>query len=72
MLIKKYLRKSQRDAGDYEIDVGCRRDQVFGDSFQQLKDIQLQSWKQKFTIEFHDEEGVDEGGLTKEWFQLIS
>jgi len=72
VLIKKHLRKSQRDAGDHEIDVGCRRDQVFGDSFQQLKDIQLRSWKQKFTIEFHDEEGVDEGGLTKEWFQLIS
>ena len=33
VLIKKHLRKSQRDAGDYEIDVGCRRDQVFGDSF---------------------------------------
>jgi len=23
-------------------------------------------------VEFHDEEGVDEGGLTKEWFELIS
>lgn len=23
-------------------------------------------------MEFHDEEGVDEGGLLKEWFELIS
>lgn len=71
VLIKKTLRKNQPD-GEYEIDIGVRRGQVFGDSFEQLKDISLASWKQKFTIEFHDEEGVDEGGLTKEWFQLIS
>ena len=32
----------------------------------------MQSWLHKFTVEFHDEEGVDEGGLTKEWFELIS
>jgi len=49
-----------------------RRDQVFDDSYEQLKDISLESWKTNFTIEFHDEEGVDEGGLTKEWFELIS
>lgn len=32
----------------------------------------MNHWRQKFSIEFHDEEGVDEGGLTKEWFELIS
>ena len=71
VLIKKTLRRNQPD-GEYEIDIGVRRNQVFGDSFEQLKDISLASWKQKFTIELHDEEGVDEGGLTKEWYQLIS
>ena len=70
--IKKHIRKISRDNGEYEIDIGVRRNQVFGDSFEQLKDIQLESWLQKFTVEFHDEEGVDEGGLTKEWFELIS
>jgi len=49
-----------------------RRNQVFGDSYAQLKDINTNSWKQKFTVEFHDEEGVDEGGLSKEWFELVS
>lgn len=37
-----------------------------------MKDISLGSWRQRFTVEFHDEEGVDEGGLTREWFQLVS
>jgi E3 ubiquitin-protein ligase HUWE1 len=49
-----------------------RRDQVFSDSYEQLKDVSLGSWRQRFTVEFHDEEGVDEGGLTREWFQLVS
>lgn len=72
-LIKKHLKKQNRDNDQfYEIDIQVRRNQVFGDSFEQLKDIQVESWKQKFSIEFHDEEGVDEGGLTKEWFQLVS
>jgi E3 ubiquitin-protein ligase HUWE1 len=72
-LIKKHLKKQNRDNDQfYEIDIQVRRNQVFGDSFEQLKDIVVESWKQKFSIEFHDEEGVDEGGLTKEWFQLVS
>ena len=52
--------------------MGVRRNKVFDDSFEQLKDIPIKSWLNKFTIEFHEEEGVDEGGLTKEWFELIS
>lgn len=72
LCIKKHLRKSSREHGEYEIDIQIRRNQVFADSFEQLKDIQLESWRQKFTVEFHDEEGVDEGGLLKEWFELIS
>lgn len=70
--IKKHIKRQLRDNGEFEIDIQVRRNQVFGDSFAQLKDINLDSWKQKFSIEFHDEEGVDEGGLTKEWFELIS
>lgn len=69
--IKKQLKKQGRDE-EYEIEVQVRRGQVFSDSFEQLKGVEIDSWKQKFSIEFHDEEGVDEGGLTKEWFQLVS
>jgi hypothetical protein len=42
--IKKHIKKSSRDNGDYEIDIGVRRNSVFGDSFEQLKDIQMESW----------------------------
>jgi len=29
-------------------------------------------WKGKMGVEFTEEQGVDEGGLTREWFILIS
>jgi len=29
-------------------------------------------WKGQMGIEFTDEQGIDEGGLTREWFILIS
>jgi len=45
-LIKKHLKKQNRDNDQfYEIDIQVRRNQVFGDSFEQLKDIQVESWK---------------------------
>mmetsp|Transcript_18663 Transcript_18663/g.31920 ORF Transcript_18663/g.31920 Transcript_18663/m.31920 type:complete len:206 (+) Transcript_18663:16-633(+) len=70
--IKRHARKVIKQSDDYEIDIGVRRDTVFGDSFEQLKDLTPAQWLQKFSVEFHGEEGVDEGGLTKEWFQLVS
>jgi len=70
--VKKFIKKNLKDQGDFEIDLQVRRNHVFGDSFETLKHIQLDSWKQKFSIEFHDEEGVDEGGLSKEWYELLS
>lgn len=70
--IKKHAKKITRGSDEYEIDLGIRRDQVFADSFEQLKDMETAQWLEKFSVEFHGEEGVDEGGLTKEWFELIS
>lgn len=67
-LVKRHLKKSAREDQDFEVDLQVRRDQVFSDSFEQLKDVGVGSWKQRFVVEFHDEEGVDEGGLTREWF----
>ena len=29
-------------------------------------------WKKNLRISFEDEAGIDEGGLTKEWFSLLS
>jgi E3 ubiquitin-protein ligase HUWE1 len=32
----------------------------------------LNAWKGNFVVEFEGEEGIDEGGLLKEWYILLS
>ena len=55
------------------LQLAVRRDQVFHDSF---KSLYFQTGDQmkygKLSIRFHGEEGVDAGGVTREWFQVLS
>ncbi|TVY36649.1 E3 ubiquitin-protein ligase [Lachnellula subtilissima] len=55
------------------LQLSVRRDQVFHDSF---KSLYFQTGDQmkygKLSIRFHGEEGVDAGGVTREWFQVLS
>ena len=34
--------------------------------------LEASQWKKKFAVEFDGEEGIDAGGLIKEWFILLS
>jgi HECT-domain (ubiquitin-transferase) len=52
--------------------VQVARDRVFDESYAQLKHLTAERWKGQMGVEFVDEQGIDEGGLTKEWFILIS
>ncbi|TAQ88206.1 hypothetical protein B7494_g3474 [Chlorociboria aeruginascens] len=55
------------------LQLSVRRDQVFHDSF---KSLYYQTGDQmkfgKLSIRFQGEEGVDAGGVTREWFQVLS
>src|SRR4051812_3354332 len=55
------------------LQLSVRRDQVFHDSF---KSLYFQTGDQmkygKLSIRFHGEEGVDAGGVTREWFQVLA
>lgn len=54
------------------IKLSVRRDHVFEDSFYQLRNQVPESLRSKLSVTFHGEEGVDMGGLTREWFQIMS
>ncbi|OAL50240.1 hypothetical protein IQ07DRAFT_680558 [Pyrenochaeta sp. DS3sAY3a] len=55
------------------LQLSVRRDQVFLDSFKSLYFKSADEMKYgKLSIRFHGEEGVDAGGVTREWFQVIS
>jgi E3 ubiquitin-protein ligase HUWE1 len=55
------------------LQLAVRRDQVFLDSFKSLYFKSADEMKYgKLSIRFHGEEGVDAGGVTREWFQVIA
>jgi len=55
------------------LQLSVRRDQVFHDSFRSLYFKTGDEMKYgKLNIRFHGEEGVDAGGVTREWFQVLS
>ena len=55
------------------LQLSVRRDHVFHDSFRSLHYRTPEEMKYgKLSIRFHGEEGVDAGGVTREWFQVMS
>ncbi|KAL2005722.1 hypothetical protein VTN00DRAFT_10215 [Thermoascus crustaceus] len=55
------------------LQLSVRRDQVFLDSFKSLYFKTAEEMKYgKLSIRFHGEEGVDAGGVTREWFQVLA
>ena len=49
-----------------------RRISLFSDSYQAIKCLSTSDLQKKFLISFDQEEGIDAGGITKEWFLLLS
>ncbi|KAI6781818.1 uncharacterized protein J7T54_004984 [Emericellopsis cladophorae] len=55
------------------LNLQVRRNQVFHDSFRSLYFKSGDEMKfGKLNIRFHGEEGVDAGGVTREWFQVLA
>ena len=72
---KKYFRyelKKLKASKDYHISLNVRRDHMFTDSYAQLKVKKPEEVRGKLTIRFVGEEGIDAGGLKREWFTLLS
>lgn len=55
------------------LQLNVRRAHVFEDSYQYLHRKSGEQMKYgKLSIRFYDEEGVDAGGVTREWFQILA
>jgi E3 ubiquitin-protein ligase HUWE1 len=74
-----FSRKLHARAGDRDrhahppLQLAVRREIVFLDSFKSLYFKTADEMKYgKLSIRFHGEEGVDAGGVTREWFQVIA
>ncbi|ESZ95736.1 hypothetical protein SBOR_3890 [Sclerotinia borealis F-4128] len=65
--------RSQTSRAVPPLQLSVRREQVFHDSFKSLYFQTPDQMKYgKLSIRFHGEEGVDAGGVTREWFQVLS
>lgn len=77
---KSELRRLQnriKSSGAPGIKLYVRRDRIFEDSMAQLSRFMTKSnkdelLKNKLNIRFYGEEGLDAGGLAREWFLLLS
>ena len=54
------------------IKLSVRRSEVFMDSFHQLRHRSSNEMKGKVSVQFTGEEGVDAGGLVREWFSILA
>ncbi|KAK4254640.1 hypothetical protein QN277_009993 [Acacia crassicarpa] len=52
--------------------IGVRRAYILEDSYNQLRMRTTQDLKGRLNVQFQGEEGIDAGGLTREWYQLLS
>ena len=67
------LRKRSREVPHGTLQLNLRRPHVFEDSFQNLQRKTGDQIKYgKLSVRFYNEEGVDAGGVTREWFQILA
>ncbi|KAI9720525.1 MAG: hypothetical protein M1828_005609 [Chrysothrix sp. TS-e1954] len=65
--------QQERSLPHPSLQLNVRRDQVFLDSYKCLHYKSPAEIKYgRFNVRFHNEEGVDAGGVTREWFQVLA
>lgn len=64
--------KRQHDHQHSTLRISVRRAYILEDSYNQLRMRSTQELKGRLTVHFQGEEGIDAGGLTREWYQSLS
>ncbi|KAM6543817.1 hypothetical protein CsatB_008264 [Cannabis sativa] len=64
--------KHQHDHHHSPLRISVRRAYILEDSYNQLRMRSTDDLKGRLTVHFQGEEGIDAGGLTREWYQLLS
>lgn len=66
------LQMARRASSYGTIHLRLRRESVFEDSYEQLRSRSGEDWQGRFHIDFHGEQGIDAGGLTREFYNVLS
>ncbi|CAL5213878.1 unnamed protein product [Lathyrus oleraceus] len=73
---RAHFRSRIRQQHDHQLSgplrISVRRAYILEDSYNQLRMRPTQDLKGRLNVQFQGEEGIDAGGLTREWYQLLS
>ncbi|KAI5385562.1 E3 ubiquitin-protein ligase UPL1 isoform X2 [Lathyrus oleraceus] len=73
---RAYFRSRIRQQHDQHLSgplrISVRRAYILEDSYNQLRMRPTPDLKGRLNVQFQGEEGIDAGGLTREWYQLLS
>ncbi|SCN60689.1 E3 ubiquitin-protein ligase, putative [Plasmodium chabaudi adami] len=72
LYLRKKLKYLKSGARSEPIKLNIRREKVFTDSYYQLRNKSGNDLKGKLVVTFKNEEGVDAGGLTREWYSILA
>ena len=66
------LKKVRPERNMESIRLRIKRSDVFMESYHQLRGRSTAEMYGRLRVQFTNEEGVDAGGLTREWYQILS
>ncbi|KAJ1685644.1 hypothetical protein LUZ63_017034 [Rhynchospora breviuscula] len=73
---RAYFRSKIKHQHDHHhhspVRISVRRNYILEDSYNQLRMRSPEDLKGRLTVHFQGEEGIDAGGLTREWYQQLS
>jgi hypothetical protein len=68
--LKRIRQTAARNHGSLRVSV--RRSHVFEESFQALRYKTADEMRRRLSVSFHGEEGMDAGGVTREWYGVLA
>ncbi|BFZ03192.1 hypothetical protein BsWGS_06231 [Bradybaena similaris] len=69
-VLKQEISSLQPQAGHCRLEVS--REEVFEDSYRQVMKMRSKDLRKRLMVKFRGEEGLDYGGVAREWFYLLS
>ncbi|KAL8587773.1 E3 ubiquitin-protein ligase smurf1 [Nucella lapillus] len=69
-VLKQEFQSLQPQTGHCRMEVS--REEIFEDSYRQVMKLRSKDLRKRLMVKFHGEEGLDYGGVAREWFYLLS
>ncbi|XP_076442818.1 E3 ubiquitin-protein ligase SMURF2-like [Babylonia areolata] len=69
-VLRHEFQSLQPQTGHCRLEVS--REEIFEDSYRQVMKMRSKELRKRLMVKFHGEEGLDYGGVAREWFYLLS